>query len=63
MDIREIRKKLNGFIRIDGTLGARDNEYLHWGLGDKEVTLDGYFTLDQLEAITGYVRYITYNRK
>jgi hypothetical protein len=55
MNEERAREILKDHIRTNGELGS-DERYVSWGLGNQTVTLDDYFTADELEAIAWWMR-------
>lgn len=56
MDGDEIKRVLRPEIfQPDGSLASL-GWYLDWPVGDREATLDGAFTADELEAIASWMR-------
>lgn len=52
----EIHSRLpSGTVEPDGSL-YNVGMYLHWNVGEGKVTLDGEFTLPELEAIVYWMR-------
>ena len=55
MDEKKAKELLAPAIQTDGWL-FNLGWYLNWKLGDKDATLDGSFTADDLEAIAWWMR-------
>lgn len=59
MNEQEARRILGDNIQEDGNLLSRGGQYIQFDAGKKvstDVTLDGYFTADDLEAIAWWMR-------
>lgn len=55
MNETKVREILKQAIQPDGSLYDL-GRYLNWNRGSEEVTLDDKFTVEELEAITWWVR-------
>jgi len=52
---REILSKNGGNINSDNSLSSTWT-YMYWNPGDEDITLDGEFSLEELEAIMWWMR-------
>lgn len=43
-------------VQEDGSLDALSPNYIHWKVGDVQITLDGIFTVKELEAIIAHIK-------
>ena len=53
--LQKVKKILGNTIRENGNL-SNLSEYVSWTKGDNEITLDGDFTIDELEAIVWWMK-------
>lgn len=43
-------------INSDGSIGPNYGHYMAWDPGDKDITLDSHFTVEELEALAWWMR-------
>jgi hypothetical protein len=55
MDEQKAREILGKSIQEDGSL-YNLSKYLNWNKAEAVVTLDGYFTIEELEAIVWWIK-------
>ncbi|HEX8310704.1 MAG TPA: hypothetical protein VF614_05260 [Chthoniobacteraceae bacterium] len=55
MNEQKAKEILGGMIGEDGSLKAT-GEFISWEPGESSVTLDGHFTVEELEAIAWWMR-------
>lgn len=56
MDREKAKEILEGFILEDGNLGNGESPYIKWEKGNSIIILDGFFVVEDLEAIVWWMK-------
>ena len=51
-----IDERMRKAIQPDGSLRITGSGYISWDAGDDEISLDGHYTVEQLEFIVAHVK-------
>lgn len=56
MEREKAKEVLEGFILEDGSLRSGESPYIKWEKGNSIIILDGFFVVEDLEAIVGWMK-------